>query len=233
MAQTRAQTSKKSAPKQVGRSSAFTRTGPSALKPGSAIKKKTRNQSKKEPNQSALNISTTAPSEATTDTEARTMAANKAIENLTNGSTLPKEVIVQYTLRITPQPGAKMEEMEEAVRNIESPCKNAIWSSSKMKHTQSNDPKGTPINGSGAARKETLEINLIHNDCGHRTVVPYSCRKNRQEYHAKHWRITPHSEAMKIREILGVVRAMADLVATCEVVARRSWTVNAVSHYGV
>lgn len=233
MAQTRAQTSKKGAPKQIGRSSAFTRNGPSALKPGLAIKKKTRKQSKKELKQSVLDTVTTSPSRTTTDIEAQTMAADQVKEGSTHGSTVPKEIIVQYTLRITPQPGAKMEEMEEAIRNVESPCKNAIWSSFKMKHTQSNGPVGTFINGSGAVRKETLVINLIHNDCSHRAVIPYSCRKNRQEYNAKHGNMPPHSEAMSIRDILGVVRGMTGLVATCDVVARRSWTVNAVSHRGV
>lgn len=150
-----------------------------------------------------------------------TNKAKTAKETPTVSSTLPKELIQQHTLSVTPQAGTDMEELEEAIRNIESPCGNIVWSKSWIKQR---------TQGSGPT---TLDIIVIYNDCSrHRKPIPYSCRKNRIAYGATNWDLPPHSEALSIEDVVRHVRDMDDLVAACEVEAWRSWAVNAVSHGG-
>ncbi|KKY30677.1 hypothetical protein UCDDA912_g09379 [Diaporthe ampelina] len=196
------------------------RDGPSCLKPLSASRKRIRKQKKKELTLSPFDDLLTIPLEPIAAIESGTMAKPKAQETPTSGPTLPKEVIEQYTLSVTPRPGAGLEEMEEAIRAIESPCGNVVWSSSWTKK---------PTRGGGPV---TLEINVIYNDCGHRRIIPYSCRKNRIVHGATHWDLPPHGEALRMKDVAGHVRGLADLVAACEVVARKSWELNAVSHGG-
>lgn len=169
----------------------------------------------------AIKTSKTAPHKARETTSKVQKAGRKAKETPTKHSTLPKELIEQHTLRVTPHGGADMEELEEAIRNIKSPCGNVVWSQSWIK-------QGTT--GSGPA---TLDINVIYNDCsGHRTA-PYSCRKNRTAYGAAPGRgLPPHGGALSVEDAVRRVRGLDGLVAACEVVARRSWAVNAVSHGG-
>lgn len=168
---------------------------------------------------------TSGPFKSSAATKTATMADSKAQKTPTSGSTLPKELIEQYTLSVTPHAGADLEEweeLEEAIRNISSPCGNVIWSSSCIKER---------TRGSGPT---TLDINVIYNDCSrhHCKTVPDSCRKNSIAYGAKNWILPPHGEALRIEDVVRHVRDMDDLVAACEVLARRSWAVNAVSHGG-
>lgn len=152
-------------------------------------------------------------------------ATNKAKTATTTpaiSSTLPKELIQQHTLSVTPQAGTDMEELEEAIRQIESPCGNIVWSKSWITQRTT-----------GSGRPTTLDINVIHNDCSrHRRPIPYSCRKNRIAYGATHWDLPPHRWALSVEDVVRHVRDMDDLVAACETVACGSWAVNAVSHGG-
>ncbi|KAI3393479.1 hypothetical protein diail_4200 [Diaporthe ilicicola] len=232
MALTRSQARRSRVIKPISRSSYFfTTKGPSALKPISAITKTTTKQSKKDLKKLPFIESTTSPRKHTAAIKTRAMAAEQTKEKPADGTTIPKQVIVQYTLRVTAKPGAKMNEVEEAIRNIESPCRNGIWSASETKKTQLDGPAGSAVNGSGAAREETLEINLIHNDCSDHDVAPWPCKMNRLDYRIRNGVFPPpHREAMKIEDILGAVRGMTGLVASCEVMAEKSWSLNAVSH---
>lgn len=162
------------------------------------------------------------PSKPSGATKTGTMAASKAQKKPAAGPTLPKELIQQHTLSVTPQAGADMEELEEAIRNIESPCGNVVWSESRVKE-RTRGSSGTPT---------TLDINVIYNDCSGRRTIPYSCRQNRIAYGATSWDLPSHGDALKMEDVVRHVRDMDDLVAACEVVARRSWAVNAVSHGG-
>lgn len=160
------------------------------------------------------------PSKPSAATKTSTMATSKVQKTTTAGSTLPKELIEQHTLSVTPQAGADMEELEQAIRNIKSPCGNLVWSESWIKKR---------TRGSGPT---TLDINIIYNDCSGRKTIPYSCRKNRIVYGATKWDLPSHGDALKMDDVVRRVRDMDDLVAACEVVARKSWAVNAVSHLG-
>lgn len=165
----------------------------------------------------------------------------KSIDTLTMAGettmhpSLPKETISQYTLSITPQLGVDIMKMEDAIRNIQSPCKNVLWNSSEKQNNNKrrSGAGSTTVNRSGAAPRETLEINMIYNDCSRHKTVPHSCWKNRRAYEAKHSSVPLHSKAMKIGDVLDHVRGMASLVAACEVRAKRSWALNAVSHGGM
>ncbi|KAI7783196.1 hypothetical protein LA080_012120 [Diaporthe eres] len=246
MVQTRGQTGRNRAAKSGGRPFNFMRNGPTALKPLPASRKRIRKQKKNElkswpfddlfasPTKSTATAVKTGtmtkdkiqetptggPSKPNAATKTSTMAASKVQKKPTTGPTLPKELIQQHTLSITPQAGADMEELEEAIRNIESPCGNVVWSESWIKKR---------TRGSGPT---TLEINAIYNDCSGRKTIPYSCRQNRIVYGATKWDLPSHSDALKMEDVVRHVRDMGDLVAACEVVARKSWAVNAVSHLG-
>ncbi|KAJ0124684.1 hypothetical protein J7T55_006024 [Diaporthe amygdali] len=156
-------------------------------------------------------------------------------EETTMHPSLPKETISQYTLSVIPQLGVDIMEMEDAIRNIQSPCQNVLWSSFEKQNNNKrrSGAASTTANRSGAAPRETLEIKVIYNDCSRHKTAPYSCRKNRREYGAKHGSVPLHSKTMKIGDVLDHVRGMASLVAACEVVANRSWALNAVSHGGM
>lgn len=289
MVQTRGQTARNKAARSGNRPPSFTKNGPSALKPLSSSRKRTRKQKKDELTFWPFEDLFTSPHKPTARvTKTRAMGKDKAEKTATSGSskpsaankngtmaaskvqktpaagltkpavaiqvgamatseiqgaakkageatnkakaanktpavssTLPKELIQQHTLSVTPQAGTDMEELEEAIRNIESPCGNIVWSKSWIKQR---------TQGSGPT---TLEINIIHNDCSrHRRPIPYSCRKNRITYGATNWDLPPHGEALSIEDVVRHVRDMDDLVAACETVAWRSWAVNAVSHGG-
>lgn len=222
------------------------RNGPSALKPLPAGRKRIRKQKKNEltswpfddlfasptkPTTAAVKTGTmtkdkvqetptAGPSKPGGATKTGKVATSKVQKTTTAGSTLPKELIKQHTLSVTPQAGADMEELEQAIRNIESPCGNVVWSESWIKKR---------TRGSGPT---TLDINVIYNDCSGRKTIPYSCRQNRIAYGATKWDLPPHSEALKMEDVVRHVLDMDDLVAACEVVARKSWAVNAVSHLG-
>lgn len=169
----------------------------------------------------AIKTSKTATSKARETVSKVQKAGRKAKEAPTNHSALPKELIEQHTLSVTPHAGADMEELEDAIRNIKSPCGNVVWGQSWIKKRTT---------GSGPT---TLDINVIYNDCsGHRTA-PYSCRKNRTACGAAGGRDLPrHGEALSVEDAVRRVRGLDGLVAACEVVARRIWAVNAVSHGG-
>lgn len=247
MVQTRAQTVRNRAVKSGNQASSFTRDGPSCLKPRSSSRKRIRKRKKNEltpwpfddpkPTTTAIKTSTMAKDktkEAPASGPSKPSAATKTGESTSkvqkanrmskgtqiNPSTLPKDLIEQHTLSVTPQAGADMEELEEAIRSIESPCGNIVWSESWIKKR---------TRGGGPA---TLDINVIYNDCsGHRTA-PYSCRKNRTAYGAANGDLPPHGEALSVEDAVRHMRGLDGLVAACEVVARRSWAVNAVSHGG-
>ncbi|KAK2606967.1 hypothetical protein N8I77_005683 [Diaporthe amygdali] len=205
------------------------KNGPSSLKPMSTNRKATRKRDKKElAPLLTVDLPTGSP-EPTKSIDTLTMA-----EETTMHPSLPKETISHYTLSITPQLGADMTEIEDAISHIGSPCKSVVWSSSKKgTNKQRKGASNGATHGSGAAPRETLEINLIYNDCSRHKTVPYSCRKNRREYGTKHGSVPLHSKKMKIGDVLDHVRGMASLVAACEVVAKRSWALNAVSHGGM
>lgn len=235
------------------------RDGPTCLKPLSASRKRIRKRKKKELTFSPFDELLASPPQPTAATKTGTMgedtiqetpasgpakptkaiqtvamatskvqeatikagkAVRKAKETSIKGPTIPKELIEQYTLSVTPQPGTGFEELEEAIRAIESPCGNVVWSSSWTKK---------PTRGSGPV---TLDIEVIYNDCGHRRTIPYSCRKNRIVHGTTSWDLPPHGETLRMKDVVGHVRGLADLVAACEVVARKSWALNAVSHGG-
>ncbi|KAG6359825.1 hypothetical protein INS49_010878 [Diaporthe citri] len=144
---------------------------------------------------------TTGPSKPSAATKTGTMAASKVQKKPTTGPTLPKELIEKHTLSVTPQSGADMEELEEAIRKIESPCGNMVWSESWVKER---------TRGSGPT---TLDINIIYNDCSGRKTMPYSCRKNRTVYGATKRDLPSHSDALKMEDVIHRVRDMDDLVA--------------------
>lgn len=151
--------------------------------------------------------------------------AGRAQETAASGPTLPKELIEQHMLSVTPLAGADLEELEEAIRGIESPCGNVVWGECWVKRRTR-----TRRGGPGAA--VTLEVSVIYNGCRGRRRIPYSCRKNRIAYGAANWDLPPHGEALTVEDVVRHVRGLDGLVAGCEVVARRSWAVNAVSHGG-
>ena len=219
------------------------RDGPSSLKPLSTSKKRIRKRQKKDLSFWPFDDLTTSPSKPSTASKIATiatrkaedipasdlpkpaaaiktgtMATSKAQEPPTTVPTIPKERIEKHTLRVTPQPKADLKEVEKAIRSIESPCGNVVWSSSTMKK---------PTRGSSGAA--TLEINVIYNDCSRRKNIPYLGRMACGGVNGE----TPsHHGTLSMDDVVGRVRGLAGLVAQCEVSTQLSWTVNAVSHGG-
>lgn len=216
--------------------------GPTTLKPQTTRRKRIRKRKTEELKPWPFDFLLASPVKPTTGKKTGKMAKDKAQETPANGApkpkaatkaqettaawpTLPKELIEQHTLSVTPLAGADLEELEDAIRDIESPCGNVVWGECWVKRRTR-----TGRGGPGAA--VTLEISVIYNDCrGHRRI-PYSCRKNRIAYGAVNWDLPPHNEALTVEDVVRHVRGLDDLVAACEVVAQRGWAVNAVSHGG-
>lgn len=199
--------------------------GPTTLKPQTTRRKRIRKPKKEELKPWPFDFLLASPAKPTTAKKTGKMAKDKAQETAATCSSLAKEFIEQHTLIVTPRAGADLEELEDAIRDIESPCGNVVWGECWVKRRTR-----TQRGGPGAA--VTLEISVIYNDCRGRRRIPYSCRKNRIAYGASTWDLPPHREALTVEDVVRHVRGLDGLVAACEVVAQRSWAVNAVSHGG-
>jgi hypothetical protein len=150
-------------------------------------------------------------------TKTGAMATGKAQDSPATAPSVPKELIEQHALSIRLQPGVGLKEVEMTIRSIESPCGNVVWSSSRVRK---------PQGGKGPA---TLQIIVIYNDCSRHKTMPYACRRMRN---IPRRGFSPSHETLTMEDVVGRVRGLTKLVAACEVVARRSWAVNAVSHGG-
>lgn len=163
------------------------------------------------------------PPTAAPNTSLSTLATTKAQEPPTTWPSIPKALVEQYTLSVRPQPGASLEEIDKTIRSrIESPCGNVVWGSSRTIKPMGSGGCG---GGGGAA---TLEMDVTYNDCSRCDPLPHVCR----------WtlKVTGRGGSSHLHEplrmkdvVLLVVRGMPELVASCEVVGRRSWAVNATS----
>lgn len=160
-------------------------------------------------------ISLMAEDMPSTDAKKPTSTTNTRLMTTSQVPGLPKELIEQHTLTIRPQLGARLKEVEKAIRSIESPCGNVVWGSSRTRK---------PTGGKGPA---TLEINIIYNDCSHHKTMPNACFMMRaiQQGSSSH-------ETLRMEDVVGRVRGLTKLVAACEVVSQNSWAVNAISGSG-
>lgn len=150
-----------------------------------------------------------------TATDTGLMATSQIQEQPTTAPGLPKELVEQHTLIIRPQLEVGVKDVEKAIRSIESACGNVVWGSSRLRK---------PTGGKGPAM---LEINVLYNDCSRHKTMPNACFMMR----AIHRDSSSH-ETLRMEDVVGRVRGMTNLVAACEVVAQKSWAVNAVSGSG-
>jgi hypothetical protein len=155
-----------------------------------------------------------------TGTKTTTMAMSKVQEPplAATAPGLRKEHIEQHALRVLPQPGAAMQAVEKAIRSIESPCGNVVWSSSRTRRL-----------GTGRT-PAALEIKVIYNNCSRHKTMPFACRR----MHGIPRRASPPSqhETLTMQEVVARVRGLTELVAQCEVTALESCALNAVSYGG-
>ncbi|POS71839.1 hypothetical protein DHEL01_v209766 [Diaporthe helianthi] len=140
---------------------------------------------------------------------------------------IPKELVEQYTLIVSPKPGASLEKIEKMIRSrIESPCGNVVWGSSQTrKPTGSSDGGGG--GGGGCGGVLTLLMEVIYHNCSRQGPIPRVCHR----MHIINGRgaLQPHEPLTMEAVVLLVGCGLPTLVASCEVVAERSWAVNAIS----